>query len=348
MKIINIKHKNNHVRFYLGRCARAGRDGTAYSIFSTDDQAHLLDLHLFLSRPFSLYDSDSIGTMPPDLIEEEQKAVIDWFTDNDIAGVYKTSNNAYKHYLQTRPTASADSNKRIKTVEFFKLRTLSDFTRPNINEVEAKATKKVEDADIKENFGKILKEDLLIQMKKYRPSGTVFELNPHKQSVPNEIMKQKREVHQKVIEKFKEKIANNEENERTENETLKAKKKANLATEPSEEYISSAFNKILQSKKRKDLEDEYTKPAKKKKKIVVRDEDNYIPYHASDKHTEDGLAINSFNKDAQNAEISVTADNQEGIQISKKLQKWDRIRKKMVTVQVGLKIIFKILTIFYD
>lgn len=280
--------------------------------------------------------------MPPDLIEEEQKAVIDWFTDNDIAGVYKTSNNAYKHYLQTRPTASADSNKRIKTVEFFKLRTLSDLIRPNNKGVvEAKLTKKIEDADIKENFEKILKEDLLIRMKKYRPSGTVFELNPHKQSVPNEIMKQKREVHQKVIEKFKEKMAYNEETEKTvENEKLKAKKKDSLTTEPSEEYISSAFNKILKSKKRKDLEDEYTKPAKKKKKVVVRDEDNYIPYQASDKHTEDGLAINSFNKDAQNAEISVTADNQEGIQISKKLQKWDRIRKKMVTVQVWHRILF--------
>lgn len=270
--------------------------------------------------------------MPSDLIEEEQNAVIDWFTDHDIAGVYKTSNNAYKHYLQTRPTASADSNKRIKTLEFFKLRTLSDFFNESNKSLEVKK-KKNDDSDVKEDFEKVLKEDLLIRMKKYRPAGTVFELNPHKQSVPNEIMKQKREVHQAVIEKFKEKIANTEEYE-NKVEKIKANKQKIASSEPSEEYISSAFNKVLKSKKRLNLDDEYTKPAKKKKKIVTKDEDNYIPYHALDKHTEDGLAINSFSKDIQNAEISVTADNQEGIQISKKLQKWDRIRKKMVTVQV--------------
>lgn len=318
----------------LGRCARAGRDGTAYSIFSTDDQAHLLDLHLFLSRPFDLSNSDTIGTMPSDLKEEEQNAVLEWFEDNDIAGVYKTSNNAYKHYLQTRPSASADSNKRIKTIEFYKLRTLSDFNTTEENEVK---TKKSKDGDVKENFEKILKEDLLIQMKKYRPSGTVFELNPHKQSVPNEIMKHKREAHQKVIEKFNEKLDQNEENMRVvDRSKKKAKKSASvkpIESEPSEEYINSAFSKVFKPKQPKDLDDEY-KPAKKKKKIVTKDEENYIPYHSSDRHTEEGLAINTFSRDLQNAELSVTADNQEGIQISKKLQKWDRIRKKMVTVQV--------------
>lgn len=59
----------------VGRCARAGRTGTAYSIFSTDDTAHLLDLHLFLNRPFNINDSSSIGTIPQDLLEEEHLSV---------------------------------------------------------------------------------------------------------------------------------------------------------------------------------------------------------------------------------------------------------------------------------
>lgn len=59
----------------VGRCARAGRTGTAYSIFSTDDTAHLLDLHLFLSREFNINDSSVIGTVPQDLLEEEHLAV---------------------------------------------------------------------------------------------------------------------------------------------------------------------------------------------------------------------------------------------------------------------------------
>lgn len=34
----------------LGRCARAGRSGTAYSLVSTEELPYLLDLHLFLGR----------------------------------------------------------------------------------------------------------------------------------------------------------------------------------------------------------------------------------------------------------------------------------------------------------
>ncbi|PSN39512.1 ATP-dependent RNA helicase DDX54 [Blattella germanica] len=36
----------------VGRCARAGRSGVAYSLVSNDEYAYLLDLHLFLGRPF--------------------------------------------------------------------------------------------------------------------------------------------------------------------------------------------------------------------------------------------------------------------------------------------------------
>lgn len=59
----------------VGRCARAGRSGTAYSIFSTDDEAHLLDLHLFLNRPFNIRDRSAIGMVPADVLEEEHSQV---------------------------------------------------------------------------------------------------------------------------------------------------------------------------------------------------------------------------------------------------------------------------------
>ena len=36
--------------FVLGRVARAGRTGCAYSLVSPDESAYLLDLHLFLGR----------------------------------------------------------------------------------------------------------------------------------------------------------------------------------------------------------------------------------------------------------------------------------------------------------
>lgn len=64
----------------------------------------------------------------------------------------------------------------------------------------------------------------------------------------------------------------------------------------------------------------------------VRDTENYIPYHSSDKHTEDGLAINSFERQAQNAELSISNNTQE-MHYRPGQKKWDRIKKKMVSVE---------------
>lgn len=67
-----------------GRCARAGRHGTAFSLVSTDDEAHLLDLYLFLNRTFDTNKSSEIGTIPPDVIEEEHAAVLKWLANQHI------------------------------------------------------------------------------------------------------------------------------------------------------------------------------------------------------------------------------------------------------------------------
>lgn len=67
-----------------GRCARAGRKGTAYSIVSTDDEAHLIDLHLFLNRPFDIANRNSIGIIPQDVLEEEHAVVMEWLSNQHI------------------------------------------------------------------------------------------------------------------------------------------------------------------------------------------------------------------------------------------------------------------------
>lgn len=68
----------------LGRCARAGRHGTAFSLVSTDDEAHLLDLYLFLNRTFDIKKTTEIGTVPPDVLEDEHEIVLKWLADQHI------------------------------------------------------------------------------------------------------------------------------------------------------------------------------------------------------------------------------------------------------------------------
>lgn len=72
----------------VGRCARAGRHGTAYSIVSAEDEAHLIDLHLFLNRPFNIDDRDTIGIIPQDIQEEEHSKVLDWLSNQHIVSAF--------------------------------------------------------------------------------------------------------------------------------------------------------------------------------------------------------------------------------------------------------------------
>jgi ATP-dependent RNA helicase DDX54/DBP10 len=166
-----------------------------------------------------------------------------------------------------------------------------------------------------ENF----KNDLLEKMKKFKAKSTIFELNPKTKSDQVTVMKNKRKVHEDKIKKFHEK------REEEEKEC---------------QVIQRAEDEVY-SEEESDGEPKKKKSKKRKKKATQsvftpsehRDKDFYIPYQPTDKVTEDGFAINSFTRDAQQAEFSVTADSVEGQRLTKTLQRWDRKKKKMVNVE---------------
>lgn len=145
-------------------------------------------------------------------------------------------------------------------------------------------------------------------------------------------MKMKRKEHGKIIENFQE---SREETVRHDlidtHETVLPKS--------SDNDISSVFTKVVSDRKRnfdKLYEKKNGKKSLKKAKARIakpkRDTDNFIPYHASDKHTEDGLAINSFERQARQAEFSISNTTEEA-QFRPGQKKWDRLKKKMVSVQ---------------
>lgn len=88
--------------FIPGRCARAGRAGTAYSIVSADEYPYLLDLHLFLGRPLLIVSStgsaknmeSAVGKMPQAMIEEEVAELINWHNGStDLVGLFRVHIN---------------------------------------------------------------------------------------------------------------------------------------------------------------------------------------------------------------------------------------------------------------
>ncbi|XP_059620177.1 ATP-dependent RNA helicase DDX54 [Phlebotomus argentipes] len=252
----------------VGRCARAGRSGTAFTIFSSEDVAHFHDLYIFLNRQLDFGDGQAIGIVPNAALESEQDAFVELSQGSDFAKMYKTTVNAYKQYIRSRPAASTASNKKAKTFNRLDLKTLDVF-----------------EALVGDHAGlREKKEDLVKKINGYKPVRTIFELNPQKTVAQCEMMKTEREKHKKAVEKFK---AHKEQKEDDE---------------------------VLEKRK-------------------TRKDQPWIPYHSADKHTEDGLAVNSFSREANEAILNVGPDNEQGVQIARKLKKWDRVKKKMVAVQ---------------
>ncbi|XP_037901370.1 ATP-dependent RNA helicase DDX54 [Glossina fuscipes] len=316
----------------VGRCARAGRTGTAYSIFSTDDLAHLLDLHLFLNRFFDINDSNSIGSVPQELLEEEHLTVTEIKKHHNISGVLRTSENAYKKYLSSRPVASTDSNARVKKIKFYSLKPLEVFFNV-ASKLNTDAPVKGEERTEDERKFQEQKHDLLLKMHNYKPQNTIFELKKSQKSAPFMAMKEKRSQHTDIIKKYRTKMEELDKEEEV--KRVKSKKEGVMSAQEANELdISTVFNKVVAPQKRQNADHLYKEAkSKKQKKVYTRDAENYIPYEAADKHTEDGLAINSFERQAMNAEFSVIDRDTNEVHHKGRLKKWDRIKKKMVAVQ---------------
>lgn len=143
-------------------------------------------------------------------------------------------------------------------------------------------------------------------------------------------MKNKRKAHRGLIENFQEKkssiILDNAQNSSSKTDVL-------AATNASD--IEATFSTVIAPKKRESSDSLYKKSKKLKKarQTSSRDSEYYVPYQSSDKHTEDGLAINNFGRQAQAAELSITTAGDQEVKHRPGQKKWDRLRKKMVAVE---------------
>jgi superfamily II DNA/RNA helicase len=109
IRFIEVSARN--ICWHAGRCARAGRSGIAYSLVAHDEFAYLLDLHLFLGRPFNASRTEAankdgdfpdgfIGRIPEVLLEEEHSELKVWHeTENDLVSGKKC---IYKMRAQTQ------------------------------------------------------------------------------------------------------------------------------------------------------------------------------------------------------------------------------------------------------
>ncbi|GLC45028.1 hypothetical protein PLESTB_001460900 [Pleodorina starrii] len=129
----------------VGRAARMGRSGTAYSLLTRDELPYLLDLHLYLSRPVN--PAPLVPQVPPPGAEGADAAalvaaasagsggesvygilpavVLDPLIEHvrevvaaaaDLDGAQRTLANAWSMYCKTRPPPSAQSVRRARAL----------------------------------------------------------------------------------------------------------------------------------------------------------------------------------------------------------------------------------------
>ncbi|CAH1738888.1 ATP-dependent RNA helicase DDX54 [Aphis gossypii] len=300
----------------VGRCARAGKVGQAYSLVTRDEMCYLLDLHLFLGRPFSPVletpksddDTDGLfGIVPQLLLEEELGQLTNWYTSSiDVINSLKTCTNGYKNYIKSRPGASVDSVRRAKKID---LTVIAE--HPMFQKI------------IASDMGRI---DFVSRIKNFRPETTVFEMGQSTNSIPLLQMKLLRERNMPSVINYhrkKREQLNDPEGVRL--------KKVDLPSSNQTE-IQETFNDIITQrprvtgqKKKKNL-----KKIKQPKQPVKSE--HFIPYQPADCYTEEGLAVDNLKSSEGILDLMGDSEQSLAKQNSNK-RKWDPVSHKYVSKQ---------------
>lgn len=311
----------------VGRVARAGRSGTAYSILSSDELPYLIDLHVFLGRPFKYIplkveinkensDEDGyLGSVPVTVIEQWQDNLLRWHKENvELQNLTKVCTNAYTQYVKSRPLPAAESVKRMKELDQggFKIG-IHPLFKNQISTVENEKLK------------------FLQALKNYKTGSTVFEICANnKNTKPLEVMKKKREQHEKVIQQRMYKEQQVETEKRLAEEDLATVEPTYLdLIESTDQELTTVFSSVVTTKASKGIF------KKKQKKNSVKDE-NYVHYRPADYQTEKSLSVNAgFIREADNLGFEVATDDVNEMRKTQSKMKWDRKKKKFVSLNAS-------------
>ncbi|XP_072529562.1 ATP-dependent RNA helicase DDX54 [Salminus brasiliensis] len=307
----------------VGRVARAGRSGTAFSLVCPDEVPFVFDLHLFLGRPMEFasldgsQDADGVmGRVPQSILDDEEAHLfIAHENSQDLQNLRRVSENAYMQYLKSRPNPSPESIKRVKT---------SDLSSIAVHPLLGSGLEKME----------LERLQMVDSIKTYKSKSTIFEINSNNKTSASEVMRTKRSRDSRLVEKF----------HRTREELLAesplnkpAIRSAILPehSEEEEEDLQGVFSEVVGGKRRKkDEEMEVDRPKSKKKRQSGRDEEFYIPYRPKDFNSERELSLagkgNMFEQQASSAVLDLMGDESNTLNQHKSMMKWDRKRKRFV------------------
>ncbi|KDQ57476.1 hypothetical protein JAAARDRAFT_156189 [Jaapia argillacea MUCL 33604] len=321
----------------VGRTARAGRGGWAWSFVSPTELPYLLDLQLFLGRPLlppppasphpiedSWYTENLVlGSFERERIDEdvEYVRVLDG-EDGGLVGMRDVMRKGEGMYERSRGKASQASYKRAKEMMKDEKWGLGAQVRvhPVVLAARARAGVGVGGQGKEEEERK----ELLKKVIGFRPAETVFEIGTRGKTVGAQLMKDRR----RVLEKKQAVIAAN------------AAAAAASVAEMDDDYEDGEEKGEVEMADEDDIAAVFEVSVKHGKgkgkgKEGYRDEEFYMSHYQKDAHTEKGYSLRdgaSFLEQARTATFDLTNDESTST-LQKRAQSqlhWDKKKKKFI------------------
>jgi len=220
----------------VGRTARAGRTGWAWSFLTTPELPYLLDLQLFLGRPLkhrvspedgrAWCDSLILGPFPRDAIDQELESIKSLDAeDSSIQSLREIMRKGHGMYERSKGKASQASYKRAKEISrvpaSYGLVNTSTPTHPVLFHKSAKGISQVK--AVEDQAGEAKRVALLKVINSFTPGETVFEVvhKAHKgkgTETTAALMKERRKALKKAVDRAALASASKEEPEEEDEE----------------------------------------------------------------------------------------------------------------------------------
>nr|XP_019589464.1 PREDICTED: ATP-dependent RNA helicase DDX54 [Rhinolophus sinicus] len=312
----------------VGRVARAGRSGTAYSLVAPDEVPYLLDLHLFLGRaltlarpheePSGLVGVDGVlGRVPQSVVDEEDCGLRNTLEASlELRGLGRVADNAQQQYVRSRPAPSPESIKRAKELDLAALG-LHPLFSSRFEEKELQRLRLVD------------------SIKNYRSRATIFEINASNRDQSSQVMRAKRQKDHKAIASFQQGRQGRQEGPAGPAPSCPALEEEAPEEEKEEEAgekVEDIFTEVMCRKRQRPGPDRGAK--RRKEEARQRDQDFYVPYRPKDFDSERGLRVGgdggAFEQQVAGAVLDLMGDEAQNLNRGQQQLKWDRKKKRFV------------------
>uniref|UniRef100_A0A8D1BBB3 ATP-dependent RNA helicase DDX54 n=1 Tax=Sus scrofa TaxID=9823 RepID=A0A8D1BBB3_PIG len=313
----------------VGRVARAGRSGTAYSLVAPDEVPYLLDLHLFLGRSLTLacpHEEPTgagggrdcvLGRVPQGVVDDEDCGLRTTLEASlELRSLGRVADNAQQQYMRSRPAPSPESIKRAKELDLAGLG-LHPLFSSHFQEEELQQLQLVD------------------SIRNYRSRTTIFEINASSRDLSSQVMRAKRQKDRKAIARFQQGRQERQESPAGPALSLQAPPEEQPEEEEKEaagESVEDVFTEVVGQKRQKPGPDRGAK--RRREEARQRDQAFYVPYRPKDFESERGLSVGgdggAFEQQAAGAVLDLMGDEAQSLTRGRQQLKWDRKKKRFV------------------